>query len=62
MNAKQLTKSQINKKYNGIYVEISSSYDYSTQSYLYTVIKTSKVIRENMCLGKDVGTSYAYRR
>ncbi len=57
-----LTKEQINRKYKGIYVEINSTYDYSTQKNTYEVVKTSKTIRENMTLGQDVGTNLEYTR
>ena len=59
---KQLTKQQVNKKYKGKYVEILSTYDYSLGIELYEVIKVSSTIRENMCLGEDVGSSLAYCR
>lgn len=48
---KEQTKAQINKRY-----------DYKNQQWLYEVHKTSKVIRENMTLGEDVGTNMEYRR
>lgn len=59
---KKLTQAQVNKKYKNIYIEISSTYDYSEGQNLYEIIKTSKTIRENMTLGQDVGTSMEYRR
>jgi len=58
----QLTKQQVNKKYKGKYIEVLSSYDYSLGITLYEVIKVSSVIRENMTLGEDVGTSLEYCR
>ena len=57
-----MAKQQVNKKYRGKYVEILSTYDYSLGIELYEVIKVSSTIRENMCLGEDVGTSLAYCR
>jgi hypothetical protein len=57
-----LTKQQVNKKYKGKYIEILSTYDYSLGINLYEVIKVSSVIRENMTLGEDVGTSLEYCR
>jgi len=59
---KKLTQQQVNRKYKGRYIEILRSYDYTEQQNLYEVIKTSKVIKENMTLGEDVGTSLEYRR
>ena len=59
---KKLTQNQVNKKYKNIYIEISSTYDYSEGQNLYEIIKTSKVIKENMTLGQDVGTSMEYCR
>jgi hypothetical protein len=58
----QLTQIQVNKKYKNIYVEFLSTYDYINRVYLYEIIKTSKVIRENMALGQDVGTNLEYCR
>jgi hypothetical protein len=58
----QLTKQQVNKKYKGRYVEVTSTYDYSLGAEFYEVIKVSKTIRENMTLGEDVGTSLMYTR
>lgn len=58
----QLTKQQVNKKYKGKYVELLSTYDYSKGITLYEVIKVSSVIKENMTLGEDVGTSFEYCR
>ena len=60
--AKQLTKQQVNKKYKGKYIEILSSYDYSLKVNLYEVIRVSSVIKENMTLGEDVGSSLEYCR
>lgn len=59
---KKYTAEQIQKKYEGVYVEVLDSYDYSTKQRSYEVLKTSKTIRENMTLGKDIGTSLAYCR
>lgn len=59
---KTLTQSQVQKKYKNIYVEFLSNYDYTTRQILYEIIKTSKVIRENMTLGQDVGTELEYNR
>ena len=59
---KKLTQAQVNKKYKNIYIEISSTYDYSEGQNLYEIIKTSKSIKENMTLGQDVGTSMEYCR
>lgn len=59
---KELTKSQVNKKYKGKYVEFLSRFDYSKKVYYYKIIRTSNVIRENMTLGEDVGTSLEYTR
>tara|TARA_R100001244_G_scaffold76520_2_gene60779 strand:+ start:588 stop:767 length:180 start_codon:yes stop_codon:yes gene_type:complete len=58
----KLTKEQINKKYKGKYVEIYPSWCHETGKQLYEVGKTSRVIRENMTLGEDVGTENEYRR
>ena len=58
----KLTQQQVNHKYKGRYIEILRSYDYTKQQNIYEVIKTSKVIKENMTLGEDVGTSLEYRR
>ena len=58
----KLTQKQVNKKYNGVYVEINKSYDYSTSQRMYEVIKKSKYIRENMTLWQDVWTSMEYCR
>lgn len=59
---KKLTQDQVNKKYKNIYIEISSTYDYSEGQNLYEIIKKSKTIKENMTLGQDVGTSMEYCR
>lgn len=56
------TKEQINKKYKWKYVEIAKTFDYTKQIDLYEVRKTSKVIKENMTLWEDVGTSKEYTR
>ena len=59
---KKLSKEQVNRKYKDIYVEMLSTYNYSTQKNEYEIIKTSKTIRENMTLGQDVGTNLEYSR
>ena len=59
---KQLTKDQVNKKYKDKYIEFSSVYDYINQQWFYEIWKVSKVIRENMTLGQDVGTELEYCR
>lgn len=41
---------------------MSKHYDYEKNQYMYEVYKTSKVIKENMTLGQDVGTDLAYKR
>ena len=58
----KLTKEQVNKKYEGRYVELYRTYDYEKQCDMYEIRKTSKEIRENMTLGEDVGTDMEYRR
>lgn len=58
----KLTAKQVNKKYKGRYVELGTTYDYENQQWLYEIIKTSKVIKENMTLGEDVGTPLEYQR
>lgn len=57
-----MTQKQVNKKYKGIYVEFNQTYCYTNNQWLYEIIRTSKVIRENMTLGEDVGTSMEYCR
>lgn len=59
---KTYTAKQINKKYNNVYINVSKTYDYTNQVWLYTVNKTSKVIKENMTLGQDLETNNEYRR
>lgn len=59
---KVLTQKEVNKKYNNVYVEFLSNYNYSKGIYLYEILKTSKVIKENMTLGQDVGTTLEYTR
>ena len=59
---KKLTKEQVNKKYQGKYVEMYSSYDYKTRKNLYEVRKVYGEIHENTTLGEDVGTSMEYMR
>ena len=57
MNAKQ-----INKKYKGRYIEVLKRFNYETRENEYEILKTSKVIKENMTLGEDLGTAMEYRR
>ena len=57
-----MTAQQINKKYRGRYVEISSTYNYSTRQNEYEVLRSYKDIHENTTLGEDVGTDMEYRR
>lgn len=59
---KELTASQVNKKYKGRYVSITSRFDYSTGQKMYTVNKTYSDIHEDTTLGEDVGTALEYRR
>jgi hypothetical protein len=59
---KALTQQQVNKKYKGKYIEILSTYDYSEKRNMYEVLKVSSIIKENMTLGEDVGTSLEYCR
>jgi len=59
---KKYTLEQIQKKYKNIYIDIYRKLDYETGQVMFEVRKTSKVIKENMTLGQDVGTPLAYRR
>ena len=60
---KKLTKSQVNNKFRGRYIEFRKTYDYARKCWLYEVGKrTSKEIRENTTLGEDVGTNFEYSR
>ena len=59
---KKLTLEQIHKKYKNIYVDVYRTLDYSTGEAVFEIRRTSRVIRENMTLGQDVGTELAYRR
>ena len=56
------TQAQVNKKYNWKYVKVLRTYDYTKQTNIYEIVKTSKVIRENMTLWQDVGTWLEYTR
>lgn len=56
------TKEQINKKFKGIYVQVTSQFDYTKKIRLYKVVKKSKTICEDMTLGEDLGTSKEYTR
>jgi len=51
------TTEEVRRKYRGRYVEIYEHQDGSVE-----VWKVSKVIRENMTRGEDVGTPEAYTR
>ena len=62
MNRKLLTLDQVQKKYKDIYVSINRIMDWESSDVRFEVLKTSKVIKENMTLGQDVGTNMAYRR
>lgn len=62
MKNKKLTCEQVQKKYKDKYIEVSYTMDYEKGCNMYTVHKVSNVIKENMTLGKDVGTLLAYRR
>lgn len=59
---KLLTLEEVNKKYKDIYVDVYRTLDYQSGEARFEIRKTSKVIRENMTLGQDVGTENAYRR
>jgi len=58
----ELTKKQVNTKYKSRYVDISKTYDYTNQCWMYEVHKTYKNIHENTTLGEDVGTREEYTR
>ena len=58
----KLTKEQVNKRYKDKYVDIYRTYDFTKGQNEYEVRGTSKVIKENMTLGQDVGTEMEYRR
>ena len=58
----KLTQQQVNKKYHNVYVDVYRSFDYASGETRFEIRKTSKVIKENMTLGQDVGTSLAYTR
>lgn len=59
---KKYTQAQINKKYNNIYIDVYRYHDWELGEVMFEVRATSKVIKENMTLGQDVGTEMAYRR
>lgn len=59
---KLYTQSQINKKYKDQYIQVTRHFDYSSGEARFTVHKVSSVIKENMSLGKDIGTPLAYTR
>jgi hypothetical protein len=56
------TQQQVNKRYKDKYVDITKTYDYTNQIWLYKVNKTYKDIHENTTLGQDVGTNLEYTR
>lgn len=62
MNKNLLTIEQVQKKYKKKYVLINRILDWSSGDVRIQVLKTSNTIKENMCLGEDVGTNMAYRR
>lgn len=68
MKTKLYTKEQVNKKYKDVYVRFyPSHYDFwndKTNKFetVYSIVKTSKTIKENMTLGQDVGTELEYKR
>ena len=57
-----LTLAQVQKKYKDKYVEVTRHLDYSAGDVTFTIHKVSSVIRENMTLGQDLGTSLAHTR
>jgi len=57
-----MTQQQVNKKYQGRYIEFTQTWDHKNDRWEYEVHKTYKDIRENTTLGEDVGTSMEYRR
>ena len=58
----KLTLSQVQNKYHGKYIEVTRHFDYGAGGVTFTVHKASKVIKENMTLGQDLGTNLAYTR
>ena len=62
MKKNLLTIDQVQKKYKGKYVMINRILDWESGDVRIEVLKTSNIMRENMCLGEDVGTNMAYRR
>ena len=62
MQTKQYTLEQLQKKFKDVYVDVYRKFDWSTNELVFEVRKTSKVIKENMTLGQDVGTELAYTR
>ena len=59
---KKMTKEQVNKKYQGKYVEFSKCFKEYDEPQYYEVRKTYSEIHENTTLGEDVGTELEYRR
>ena len=62
MQTKQYTLEQLQKQFKDVYVDVYRKFDWSTNELVFEVRKTSKVIKENMTLGQDVGTELAYTR
>lgn len=62
MEKEILTQEQIQKKYKDIYIDVYRFHDWESGELRFKVRGKSKVIKENMSLGQDVGTSMAYRR
>lgn len=56
------TIEQVQKKYNGKYILINRILDWNSGDVRIEVLKTSNIIKENYCLGQDVGTNKAYTR
>ena len=59
---KKLTQEQVNRKYRDVYVDVYRTLDYTSGDVRFEVRRSSKIIRENMTLGQDVGTELAYTR
>lgn len=59
---KQMTQSEVNKKYKGKYIKFDSYYDHSKKEWVYTVTSVHDKIKENTTLGQDVGTPLEYCR
>ena len=57
-----LTKSQVNSRYKGRYIEFYQTYNYQKQCNMYEIRNTFDEIHENTTLGEDVGTRFEYRR